>query len=72
MIGKLAYHEPLKLKAAKINDLKCLVKHCAGQDSLNRYWNRILGQPSEESSVEDDDYDEGDTAGLYNIFDYVE
>ena len=72
MIGRLAYQEPLKLKAAKLNDLKCLVKHCAGQDSLDRYWNRILNQPSEESSVDDDEYDDGDTAGLWDIFDYID
>ena len=71
MDGRLAYHEPLKLKAAKIADLRCLVQSCAGQDSMNRYWNRILGQPSEESSVDNDEYDEDDTAGLCDIFDYV-
>ena len=73
MDSRQAYHEPLKLKAAKIKDLKCLVESCAGQDSMNRYWNRILGQPSQESSVNDDDeYDEDDIAGLCDIFDYVE
>ena len=49
-----------------------MVKHCAGQESLDRYWNRILGQPSVESSVDDDEYDDGDTAGLCDIFDYVD
>ena len=40
---------------------------------MNRYWNRILGQPSRESSViDDDEYDEDDIAGLCDIFDYVE
>ena len=71
MMGRQAYQEPLKLKAAKLKDLKCLVQNCAGKDSLDRYWNRILGQPSGESSVDDDEYDEDDIAGLCDIFDYV-
>ena len=72
MKDRQKYHSMLKLKAAKIKDLKDLVKHSAGQDSMNRYWNRILAQSSEECSEDYDNvYDDGDTAGLCDIYDYV-
>ena len=71
MTSRIKYNAPLKLKQEKINDLRCLVKACAGPDSMNRYWNRILNVgPSGETTHDDDSYDDGDTGALGDFFDY--
>ena len=48
-----------------------MVKACAGPDSMNRYWNRILNvESSGETAHDDDSYDDGDTGALGDFFDY--
>ena len=70
MTSRQMYHRPLKLTAEKMKDIRSLVDACAGSLAKERYWNKILGAPTGESPPDNDEYDENDTGGFGDIFDY--
>ena len=70
MNGRLKYSRPIPLKKAKLEDLRCLVFQLVPRDSIEKYWQEILGNPtSEETEIDDDEDDSGD-GGFGDIFDY--